>query len=216
MVAFHDQHYSVHPTNDSAITITQKTGLENGGTSSLVNFVRNRDGKSLWLVYARRMPKLDADNRNSKARSKDTSDVICSFDPAQNTLCYSLFVSKGNDLTQFVEDEFCNIRTYKFHLFDLVLVWSFMLIPTWPVGDVVSLISSAPKLNGVKLWERQLDFHSFPPTEILGFHGYLMGQLTRTLQPRLKEHLRGELFEAASVGSTLFSKVPVELPRART
>ncbi|WP_319498102.1 hypothetical protein [uncultured Cohaesibacter sp.] len=141
-IAYRAQHYSVHRTKDGAdTTITQKIELENGDTLSSVSYIHDTTDHLLWPICARRLPIFETRNRVLKPRSKDTVYQVGSYGIGFASFMYSIFVAK-NHFQLPASNLFSRAKTAQFNEFQIIVIPTYLNIPTDPDGDVCGMTTS--------------------------------------------------------------------------
>jgi len=192
-VGFVEQHYSVHPTKGSDTTVTQKTSLEDGTNISNVAYIHNTQGQLLWPIYARRIPKFDDRNRIMTERQKDNTICIGRFRYEKACFFYSVFITNKGE--KHCLKGFSGVQIFRatFHLYDIIVVATYLNIPSLKEGDVAGFSTSPTVENGIISADHlQLYTGSMPADFLIPVHWKMMGVLRLRTLSRLKDIFKGD------------------------
>lgn len=178
---FDNQHYSVHCANEGNDTlITQKTKLFDGSHRSNTAYIHQTAKHLLWPVFARRVPSKEI----KLFKPRDTDRIIClsRYRCSRSILMYSVFVTKPP--LPFIKAEFsdASVITVPFDRYILIVISTFLNIPSPDRGDVVMWGTSTTVIDNVRD-----ESHVQVRTESLNFdhmydvHKIMMDQLRASL-----------------------------------
>ncbi len=193
LTAFREQHYSIHRTKGGVdTTFTQKTRLSDGRTVSNVAYIHGTTEHLLWPVFARRVPTLRPTTHLLTLRQNDRVIQVGTYRYDTANLLYSVFVAKQTCDIDRVKVEGATIQIADFSEFKIIVLATYLNIPSPDQGDVVGIATSPTVNDGVFAEGHfQLDVTSIPADDILECHWLLMCELRDWLLLRLRELLGG-------------------------
>lgn len=212
LIAFSDQHYSVHPTKGIDTTITQKTKLQDGTSISNIAYIHDTNKSLLWPIFSRRMPIFQGNNRELKNKPKDKSYFIGSFETSISTFLYSVFIADTRFDPNMVIDKNFNICAVKVNDYAIIAFSTYLPLPSLMEGDVAGWATSSQVMNSQRSKNHlQIHVESIPHEFIVPAHWALMDILSKRFRERLEPllvHQSKEVLALISIALTAFKDVP--------
>ncbi|MEW6372904.1 MAG: hypothetical protein AB1584_18390 [Pseudomonadota bacterium] len=186
---FDHQHYSVHETNEGRdTTITQKTQLI-GEHHSIVTLLRETKDYLLWPVFARRYPIFLTEENRLIRKSRDTLIELAEYVYERSNLLFSVFVSRPSFDVSVLKNSGIRFETALFDKHLIIVIPSFIHLPSLPSGDVTGYSSTPVVIDGKKEEDHfQLNVKSVPADKLYTAHQKLMGILQKAYLLRLNTH----------------------------
>jgi hypothetical protein len=210
-VAFVEQHYSVHNTKGVDTTVTQHTLTDDGVELKLAAYIHDTKDYLLWPIYARRLGINNAITKSAVNRDKDILHRVARYETASSCLFYCVFVCNPNFDYRSIEDSSLNVKTTTIGRYRIVVLSTFMIIPSLQEGWVAGISTSKPRRNGVFDEDHfQLQRGPIPFEEMLDTFWMLMNEL-RDLTIRQLTEMFGDdphFMHQLSIVSGFFSAEP--------
>lgn len=186
-----EQHFSVHPsTRGDNTLITLTTDLADGKTISRASFIPGPSNRLIWPIYSGRSPGSQV--HPSKEETNASSVIqIASFDERLSTLFYTVFVT-----TKYLNLRKIPLKATRLHYFTLdiyriVVLLSFVPIPTFPIGDLTSITTSSKVINRTKSKDHiQVDVTSLNISDMQQRHGQFIYRLRNKMIDRIRKTLK--------------------------
>jgi hypothetical protein len=207
------QHYSIHKSNAGRdVTITQKTDLFNGKSISICTFIHDCSDVLLWPVTSRRLGSSASLILKRPLKKSEEAVRIAQIYGKTFTLFYSVFVTRPNFDGNYLKTQYESSLCYDFSDFSIVVIWSILMVPPLPVGDVRVKSTSYEMVNGHYSGENtRISAGSLPYISILDVHWDLMVGLRRRLVERLVEAIGDEVHRKVEVTVSFFFPYPVDM-----
>lgn len=208
------QHYSVHQgESDPTITyVTQKTAFHDHPDLSFVSAVHDSQQHLLWPVHARRAPFYAEGVRLLKARPKDTVVEIGEFTSLRANFFYTIFVTRPGFNCAAIAANQVGYRTITFQKFELLVLTTYLNVPSVNEGDIILRTTSSPKV-GEELFPGhfQIRVGPIPAVEVLQTHFEMMNSLRAILRTRIYNFLPPDSIPPQDIEMLLkdFTNVPM-------
>jgi len=174
----HEQHMSVHRTNDSRdTTITFKQLFTDGSQISDVAHIHNTCSYLLWPLFGNQVGVSDATfMRSPPDRARDSLISIGAYQSKMATLYYTVFICRHDLLLPVPLG--AKAHWIKLRDFTILVLSGFINIPSPKRGNLAGITTSTRVKNGVKSREHvQITRSSIKPSEFYNVHLMLLERL---------------------------------------
>lgn len=190
--AIREQHCSVHATNGGKdTTITLKQIFQDDTKLDYVTMVHNTEAHLLWTIFARRVGVSEAlYERGPPQRDKDLVHTIADYRGQNANLIFSAFIARPS-FQPPDPPEGVGIHVHQFKSYSIIVLTSFLNVPSIPQGDLSSFSTSMPS-NGEIDISNHLRVHAEPMEahDLYGKHWLITLILCQKLVDRLSEVLK--------------------------
>jgi hypothetical protein len=153
------QRYSLHvsPKSLDYSTVKHTIELDNGRrlTSAHVTSVVKGDVGRFAILFQRLVPDLRNDKYRIGIHDKAKICNLGEYDPANFTFSHALIIGSPSHEFPTLGGDF-NITQRVFGKFRLVVLWSFLTLPSAPIGRLVHNLTVPPELAGNTELEQQM------------------------------------------------------------
>jgi hypothetical protein len=207
-----EQHYSVHTHRSGLHTIiTQKTTLADGVRVSNAAFIHNTRDWLLWPIYARRLPMFKDDTNILDVGKQGEVVDVGEFEWQKANLLYSVFVAKTGSIPISTSIGGAKVFISNYRRFCIVVVVTYLNLPSMYEGDVAGLTTSSELVNGRSpSGQVQVDMSSIPVGELEAAHWFLMRRLRERMIQRLQDLLGSNSpeFDLVTTMTSFFTACP--------
>lgn len=186
-----DEHFTIHYTKEKSHThITYKINFGANESMSIAANVKDSSDYLCWLIYVRRVPYPAWDRIVRHVHASDSVLRVYPYDPNKWTMMYSVFVVNPSFSVQDMSDNYpkYNFVEAAFKNYKVIMIYSFVRIPSLYRGSLTSYTTSSPQLNNVNIFVKEkISAHSVGYGNLFGAHLKAMKELAGVLALELKK-----------------------------
>lgn len=172
--------FSIHQTknNDMINTIKQTIVLSNGELWENIITTLAIKSRKLQLIYSYLCPDLRLPSAEFQKRNKDLEISLGEYFPNRQYLMYAVFVTGLSGPTQIQSCQKLRQIYRDFSQFRIIVVYSLIHIPSTDQGQMGTMFTSFPRVNGEKLSSIQVATQEgLDPSEALKTTHFYFNQL---------------------------------------